>query len=299
MCMTFTYRLLGKGPELDISVEPKNMNKEQLWLVKDSQNDTIWKTGQVSLGLVTEFRVHIKATQRYKSEVNIDNIFFMEGYCDPVPANAQEWRTSISDSSSGYITSPYYPTLYLNNMKRNWRIEVPDGQRLKLDWSYLNLEHHKQCKSDSVIIKDSRRSRTSTSFCGYELPPTYLAPGNKVIVGFQSDETNVGTGFKLHYQAIPADFFDDSCENKEVSDCHPMVQCSYIRSNKSKVFVEALDLMIIPEYFPALTTAIDFHDNFLIKLGAYCFENLTQLEYLGEDSTSKYKLTLSQNIRHI
>ena len=24
----------------------------------------------------------------------------------------------------------------------------------------------------------------------------------------------------------------------------------------------------------------DFDDNFLIKLGAYCFENLTQLEYL-------------------
>ena len=88
-------------------------------------------------------------------------------------------------------------------MKRYWRIEVPDGQRLKLDWSYLNLEHYKQCKRDSVIIKDSRRSRTFRAFCGSELPLTYLAPGNKVIVGFQSDETNVGTGFKLHYQAIP------------------------------------------------------------------------------------------------
>jgi hypothetical protein len=35
-----------------------------------------------------------------------------------------------------------------------------------------------------------------------------------------------------------------------------MVKCSYIRSNKSKVFVEALGLMIIPKYFPALTTAM-------------------------------------------
>ena len=39
-------------------------------------------------------------------------------------------------------------------------------------------------------------------------------------------------------------------------DCHPTVQCSYIRSNKSKVFVEALVLMIIPEYFPAPTTSM-------------------------------------------
>jgi hypothetical protein len=88
-------------------------------------------------------------------------------------------------------------------MKRYWKIEVPDGQRLKLEWSYLNLEHQKQCKRDSVIIKDSPRSRTSTSFCGYELPLTYLTPGNKVIVVFQSDERNVGTGFKIHYQAVP------------------------------------------------------------------------------------------------
>ncbi len=56
--MTFTYRLLGKDSKLDISVEPRNMNREQIWLVKDPQEDTVWKTGKVSLGLVTEFRVN-------------------------------------------------------------------------------------------------------------------------------------------------------------------------------------------------------------------------------------------------
>ena len=56
--MTFTYRLLGKDSKLDISVEPKNMNRELIWLVNDPQEDTVWKTGNVSLGLVTEFRVN-------------------------------------------------------------------------------------------------------------------------------------------------------------------------------------------------------------------------------------------------
>ena len=55
--MTFTYRLLGKDSELAISVEPKNMAKEQVWMVSEPQKDTVWKNGQVSLGLVTEFRV--------------------------------------------------------------------------------------------------------------------------------------------------------------------------------------------------------------------------------------------------
>ena len=59
VCMTFTYRLLGMDAELSISVEPRNMKKEQLWLVKNPQKDAVWKTGKVSLGIVTEFRVGI------------------------------------------------------------------------------------------------------------------------------------------------------------------------------------------------------------------------------------------------
>lgn len=57
LCMTFTYRLLGKDSELAVSVEPRNMNKEQVWLVRGPNKDTVWKTGQVSLGPVVEFRV--------------------------------------------------------------------------------------------------------------------------------------------------------------------------------------------------------------------------------------------------
>ena len=59
VCMTFTYRLLGIDAELAISVEPRNMKKEKLWLLKAPQKNTVWKTGKVSLGIVTEFRVRI------------------------------------------------------------------------------------------------------------------------------------------------------------------------------------------------------------------------------------------------
>ena len=59
MCMTFNYRLLGMDAELDISVEPRNMKREKLWLVKGPQKSAVWKTGKVSLGIVTEFRVRI------------------------------------------------------------------------------------------------------------------------------------------------------------------------------------------------------------------------------------------------
>jgi hypothetical protein len=58
VCMTFTYRLLGIDSELNISVEPRNMNQEQVWFVPGEQKDTVWKTGQVLLGLVAEFKVN-------------------------------------------------------------------------------------------------------------------------------------------------------------------------------------------------------------------------------------------------
>ena len=126
-----------------------------------------------------------------------------------------EWLTDIYNSSSGYITSPYYPALYLNNMKRYWTIKVSDNLRVKLDWSFLNVEYSKQCKKDSVILKDSSKSRIFLSFCGDKPPFDYslISQHNFGIVEFRSDKRNVGTGFKLHYQAV---------SGKEIMKCIPL-----------------------------------------------------------------------------
>jgi hypothetical protein len=92
-------------------------------------------------------------------------------------------------------------------MERIWEIEVGlhDVQRIKLDWTFLNLEYHRRCENDSVTISDTYTS-TSKIFCGYELPRQYVTSSNKVIVKFQSDKSNVGTGFKLRYQVVQGKF---------------------------------------------------------------------------------------------
>ena len=123
-----------------------------------------------------------------------------------------DWETRIHDSPSGYLTSPYYPSFYLNNLKRSWIIEVPKGQRIQLDILFLNLQDDQQCDKDSVIVKETLSSRTFTSYCGNTLPTAkYSSSGNVVYVEFQSDESNVGTGFKIHYQAISSKFFYMCC----------------------------------------------------------------------------------------
>ena len=73
--MLFTYRLLGKHSKLGVVVEPKNMKKEDLWQVNHHRKSTIWKIGQVSLGLVKEFRV---------SKVLLRTLAFSERFSKPI-----------------------------------------------------------------------------------------------------------------------------------------------------------------------------------------------------------------------
>ena len=108
----------------------------------------------------------------------------------------------------GSIRSPYYPGLYLNNMKRFWTITVQKGQHILLFLTFLNLEFHKNCKRDAVVIMNSRYSKTQTRYCGSVMTrqPVFMSAGNSVIVMFMSDERGVGTGFELSYLAVPGKY---------------------------------------------------------------------------------------------
>ncbi|XP_028413944.1 uncharacterized protein LOC114536799 [Dendronephthya gigantea] len=278
ICMNFTYRLLGLDSQIAVWFEPRNTVKERLWSVKSSRKHDLWKNGQLSLGLVSSFRVHVTATLWSNlSEVKVDNIFFTEGYCSPVPKNAQEWHTHVANSSSGYLTSPYYPSVYLNNMKRSWKIEVPQDQRINLTVLFMNLEDAKHCSRDSIVFKDTFFSRKYTSYCGNTFPVGYLSTRNVVYVTFQSDESQVRTGFKIHYQAISID--KDSCQKNDIIDCPSTLRCHPFGLKKSKIYVYAENVLRMPDYFPEKTTAINFDGNALVTLTT--FVNLTSLEFLS------------------
>jgi hypothetical protein len=92
-------------------------------------------------------------------------------------------------------------------MRRSWKIEVPDDQRIKLEFLFLNLEDDALCNKDSVTIKHTFLSRKFLSYCGRTLPSSYLSSRNKVYVAFRSDEFGVGTGFKIRYEAVSGKYF--------------------------------------------------------------------------------------------
>ena len=114
-----------------------------------------------------------------------------------------EWRTPISNSSSGFLMSPYYPSFYLNDMERSWKLEVLGGQRIKLDFLFLNLEINEGDERDFLKIQDGNLfNRDVTVYSGTILPQQFVSKTNVLVVKFQSDIKNVHTGFKIRYQAV-------------------------------------------------------------------------------------------------
>lgn len=56
-CMNFSYHMSGQGTQIDVSIKPRNMNKERLWSVKTANITKSWESGRVFLGRVSQFRV--------------------------------------------------------------------------------------------------------------------------------------------------------------------------------------------------------------------------------------------------
>lgn len=101
-------------------------------------------------------------------------------------------------------------------MNRSWKIEVPADRRIKLEVLFQNLEYDKLCSKDSVIVKHASLSRKFISYCGVTLSTGYLSTGNMVYVVFQSDEFNVGTGFKINFQAVSCKHLNCCNHSKQV-----------------------------------------------------------------------------------
>ena len=124
------------------------------------------------------------------------------------------WETHISNSSFGFLASPYYPSFYLNNMHRLWTLEVPAGQRMKLDFLFLNLEEEGGCtRGDFLSIEDLNKHQHRI-YCGSTLPRPFISKSNSIAVEFQSNKKYVRSGFKIRYEAI---------DGKKLKDYHKLM----------------------------------------------------------------------------
>ncbi|KAG9276296.1 complement C1r subcomponent-like [Astyanax mexicanus] len=111
----------------------------------------------------------------------------------------------------GHVQSPLYPKPYPADLQKQWNLEVPHGYRIKLTFSYLDIEHSTNCTSDSLMVLYDRK--VLGKFCGQRSTDAHhpglksiLSPGNRLQLVFVTDSSNPDLqphlGFSAFYQAI-------------------------------------------------------------------------------------------------
>uniref|UniRef100_A0A3B1JTB7 complement subcomponent C1r n=1 Tax=Astyanax mexicanus TaxID=7994 RepID=A0A3B1JTB7_ASTMX len=114
----------------------------------------------------------------------------------------------------GHVQSPLYPKPYPADLNKQWILEVPHGYRIKLTFTYLDIEHSANCYYDSLKVLDGRK--VLGKFCGQRSTDahhpgrkSFLSSGNRLQLVFVTDGSNPDLqphlGFSAFYQAIDVD----------------------------------------------------------------------------------------------
>jgi len=105
--------------------------------------------------------------------------------------------------SSGSILSPQYPGYYTNNARCIWRLRVPRGHVIRLEFQYFDLEYNPRCSNDYLEVRDglSAISTPIGRFCGQSFPTSIESTGREMLITFISNEQITRGGFRAQYWA--------------------------------------------------------------------------------------------------
>ncbi|KAL0113327.1 hypothetical protein PUN28_012468 [Cardiocondyla obscurior] len=107
-------------------------------------------------------------------------------------------------SASGIITSPGHSTGYTPNMECEWKINLPEGERIRASWLKFVLESSVSCQFDYVEIFDGPNTLAPLlgRYCGSDMPPSVKSNSNNLVVFFKSDWSLETEGFTLSYETL-------------------------------------------------------------------------------------------------
>ncbi|KAF4087771.1 hypothetical protein AMELA_G00074460 [Ameiurus melas] len=114
---------------------------------------------------------------------------------------------------SGVIGSQGYPGVYPPNTKCVWRITVPQGKVVVLNFRFLDLESDNLCRYDHVDVYSGHvNGQRLGRFCGTFRPGALVSTGNKMLIQMVSDANTAGSGFLAVFSAAnPHERGDQYC----------------------------------------------------------------------------------------
>ncbi|XP_048462936.1 cubilin [Rhincodon typus] len=106
------------------------------------------------------------------------------------------------EDSKGILTTPNWPNAYPSNRQCVYIIRQPTGERIHLQFTYMDLESNNSCSSVSVEVRDGETELDPliNKFCGSTLPAPITTNGNKLWIKFESDISASKGGFIALYE---------------------------------------------------------------------------------------------------
>ncbi|GCB63458.1 hypothetical protein scyTo_0004424 [Scyliorhinus torazame] len=109
----------------------------------------------------------------------------------------------IRSGESGFIGSEGFPRLYPPNSKCTWKITVPKGRVVALNFRFLDLERDTLCRYDYIDVYNGHvNGQRLGRFCGTSKPGAIVSTGNKMMVQMLTDANTAGNGFVAMYSAV-------------------------------------------------------------------------------------------------
>merc|ERR1712112_153377 len=105
-------------------------------------------------------------------------------------------------SNSGVVKSENYPSKYPNKLDKTYPVEVASGKRIKITFNDIEIESHRRCAFDYVMIKDGDGSTLLSKTCGTNKPADVTSRTNKVNIIFHTDHIETKIGFKLTWTEV-------------------------------------------------------------------------------------------------
>ena len=104
-------------------------------------------------------------------------------------------------AEQGEVSSPGYPGYYPHYANGREEIVVKQGSRIKLSFTFMNIESSSNCKYDYVKVLDTDGSQL-LKHCGTHLPDPVTSTGKRITVIFYSDEDTRGKGFHAEWISV-------------------------------------------------------------------------------------------------
>ncbi|KAJ8911951.1 hypothetical protein NQ315_012762 [Exocentrus adspersus] len=123
------------------------------------------------------------------------------------------FRSDASVQRAGFWAthSTFGRASYENRADCDWTIESALGYNVKLSFLTFDIEDEKECGYDYVQIFSGMDSSAPTfgKYCGTRKPFDIISTHEALLVRFKTDDTLVGKGFSLVYEAVEVSFSEE------------------------------------------------------------------------------------------